>query len=49
MVTDRDLQPRASAPAGLRVKLQRAAIDAHRVVAGDDAGLFMAENRVEIG
>ena len=49
MVTDGDTEPRATSTAGLRATLQRAAIHADGVIAGDDAGVFVAEDRVEIG
>jgi hypothetical protein len=49
VMTDGDLEARATAPTGLRADLQRAAIDTHGVVARHDARLFMAKNRVEIG
>ena len=49
VVTDGDAQPRATPTAGLRANLQHAAGHTDRVIARDDAGLFVAENRVEIG
>jgi len=49
MVADGDAESRATPTAGLRADLQRAAIRADGLIARDDAGVFVAEDRVEIG